>query len=368
MPATVPTRSFQFAPAPAHAAPGNAHAAPAAKPPSVFVFGGGTSASAAFTFGGSEVPATVPTRSFQFALTPAQPPAPLPVAGPPEAAGEAAAKAAEEAAPQATAAPLPNNCGKSTSPPPTPPAEDASAAELEPRTPAPPPVAPAVANWDAAEAWLIKAEARHDVGDDEAALRYCAKSLRLCESAQARQLEKRIRDFGAGSAPAKAAARVMRATDDYEVLEVGRSASEADVKRAYKRLALHLHPDRNHATEAEAAFKRLQAAYEKVKARVSAPQPCGGGSSASRSTRHESFCPRCQLYPLDESGDEQCEQCDADDDEEMMRSAARARASAQSRPQSGRHSGGRCSICQAPYTPPPSYMGHFPVCHACRDY
>ena len=252
-------------------------------------------------------------------------------------------------------------------------AQDAPAAELAPRTPAPPPAAASAANQEAAEAWLTRAEAQHDAGDDEAALRCCVKSLRLCDSACAKQLEKRILEFGAGSAPAKAAARVLKAADDYAVLELSRSAREAEVKTAYKKLALLLHPDRNQATQAEAAFKRLQVAYEQVKARVpSSGAASGAAHSASRSTRHDDaddlLCPRCGEFSRDHLGDEQCKECDLDDQEAMAAMAARARASAYGRPQPGQHAGGgRCSICKGPYTPPPTYMGNFPTCYGCRE-
>ena len=50
------------------------------------------------------------------------------------------------------------------------------------------------------------------------------------------------------------------------MLELRRGeASAAAVRAAYKRLALALHPDRNHARQAEAAFKRLQSAYEALR-------------------------------------------------------------------------------------------------------
>ena len=50
--------------------------------------------------------------------------------------------------------------------------------------------------------------------------------------------------------------------DPFAILGVSPEASPADVKRAYRRLAMHWHPDRNPAALAEAEFKRVNAAYE----------------------------------------------------------------------------------------------------------
>jgi molecular chaperone DnaJ len=51
--------------------------------------------------------------------------------------------------------------------------------------------------------------------------------------------------------------------DYYEVLGVARDASADDIKRAYRRLAMKYHPDRNPGdAEAEARFKECAAAYE----------------------------------------------------------------------------------------------------------
>jgi molecular chaperone DnaJ len=57
----------------------------------------------------------------------------------------------------------------------------------------------------------------------------------------------------------------MAKRDYYEVLGVGRNASEADIKKAYRRLAMKYHPDRNQGdgrTDAEERFKEIKEAYE----------------------------------------------------------------------------------------------------------
>ncbi|GAA0788644.1 MULTISPECIES: molecular chaperone DnaJ [Pseudomonadati] len=55
----------------------------------------------------------------------------------------------------------------------------------------------------------------------------------------------------------------MSKRDFYEVLGVGRDASEREIKKAYKRLAMKFHPDRNPGDKAaEASFKEVKEAYE----------------------------------------------------------------------------------------------------------
>src|SRR5437870_9433392 len=51
--------------------------------------------------------------------------------------------------------------------------------------------------------------------------------------------------------------------DYYEVLGVGRGATAEELKRAYRKLALQYHPDRNNGDpQSEARFKEINEAYE----------------------------------------------------------------------------------------------------------
>jgi molecular chaperone DnaJ len=55
----------------------------------------------------------------------------------------------------------------------------------------------------------------------------------------------------------------MAKRDYYKVLGVGRDASEADLKKSYRRLAMKHHPDRNEGDlESEAQFKEAKEAFE----------------------------------------------------------------------------------------------------------
>src|SRR5438128_5063225 len=50
----------------------------------------------------------------------------------------------------------------------------------------------------------------------------------------------------------------------YEILDISKNASESEIKKAYRQLALQWHPDKNpnNLEEAEKMFKEISEAYE----------------------------------------------------------------------------------------------------------
>lgn len=96
--------------------------------------------------------------------------------------------------------------------------------------------------------------------------------------------------------------------DYYNVLKVGRNAGEEDLKKAYKKLAMKWHPDKNNSnnkTEAEAKFKQISEAYDVLSdpqkrqiydlygedalnsGQFPPPSPTGTGNSAFRFNRRD---------------------------------------------------------------------------------
>ena len=63
---------------------------------------------------------------------------------------------------------------------------------------------------------------------------------------------------------AEKALKLSKRKDWYKILGVSKTASIGEIKRAYKKLALQWHPDKNvdKRDEAEAMFREIAAAYE----------------------------------------------------------------------------------------------------------
>jgi len=52
--------------------------------------------------------------------------------------------------------------------------------------------------------------------------------------------------------------------DYFEMLEVDKTASQDDIKKAYRRLAAKYHPDRNKSDDAVERFQKIQQSYSVI--------------------------------------------------------------------------------------------------------
>lgn len=76
--------------------------------------------------------------------------------------------------------------------------------------------------------------------------------------------------------------------DYYKILEVSKNATLEEIKKAYKKLALKFHPDKNKSPDAEEKFKKISEAYQVL----SDPQKrrtYDNSSGASFTTRKYNF-------------------------------------------------------------------------------
>lgn len=104
---------------------------------------------------------------------------------------------------------------------------------------------------------LDRGWAFHSLGKHEAAL----SDLKACiglSMGSSHPLSARLESLNAALNTAKESRPVR---DFYEVLGLDRSASKQDIKRAYRKLALRWHPDKNDAPEAAALFLELTEAF-----------------------------------------------------------------------------------------------------------
>ncbi|KAK9492938.1 DnaJ domain-containing protein [Lipomyces doorenjongii] len=73
---------------------------------------------------------------------------------------------------------------------------------------------------------------------------------------------RQTRDYTPGQAEAVNRVRKCKHHEYYAILDIEKTATDGDIKRAYRKLALLMHPDKNGAPGADEAFKMVSKAFQ----------------------------------------------------------------------------------------------------------
>ena len=92
---------------------------------------------------------------------------------------------------------------------------------------------------------------------------------------------------------------VIAGADYYKTLEVDKKASAADIKKAYRKLSLKYHPDKNSAPDAAAKFAEINNAYATLSDEDQRKIYDRGGEEAVKQAEQQvTFLFLCFLYWL----------------------------------------------------------------------
>ena len=122
-------------------------------------------------------------------------------------------------------------------------------------------------NFDKAERFLEKSIKLHETNEAQTLLQRLDKiraSQKKQASAEEPPVKKRVvpepepKKFTPEEA--KIATDVLQCKDYYQMLGITKQATEAELKKAYKKKCLKVHPDKNNSPQADEAFKRINQA------------------------------------------------------------------------------------------------------------
>ncbi|XP_065490572.1 dnaJ homolog subfamily B member 14 isoform X3 [Caloenas nicobarica] len=122
-------------------------------------------------------------------------------------------------------------------------------------------------NRDEAEKCIGIAREALEAGNRDRALRFLGKAQKLYPTDTARVQSCCSTSFDGKllwillRGTNRAVTCIKKCKNFYEVLGVSKDAGEEDLKKAYRKLALKFHPDKNHAPGATEAFKKIGHAY-----------------------------------------------------------------------------------------------------------
>lgn len=105
----------------------------------------------------------------------------------------------------------------------------------------------------------------HKVSSPKNMHNHSSKGKKRNEDDDSRNSHSARSNFSSGSASESSESmckRILKAKNFYDTLGVPKDADDAAIKKAYKKLALQLHPDKCKAPSAEEAFKRIALAFQ----------------------------------------------------------------------------------------------------------
>ena len=94
-------------------------------------------------------------------------------------------------------------------------------------------------------------------------IKQCEEQIKKIREEEKEKSKESNNNSSSGPSPEdEACEKIIKNNNYYEVLGVTKETSNDDIKRAYKKLALKFHPDKNKSTKAEEAFKKIGTAYQ----------------------------------------------------------------------------------------------------------